>query len=62
MEESEREKGRKENMRCKVSSSLSLHVESKKMKNFVDFCGLMWIFPKLRLDKSLNNLILHFNN
>lgn len=55
MEESERERGRKENMRCKVSSFLSPHVESKLKKKSVDF-------SKLRLEKSLDNLIVCFNN
>lgn len=51
----EREKERKENTRCKVSSFLSPFVENKLKNESVDF-------PKLRLEKSLNNLIFCLNN
>lgn len=46
----EREKERKENTRCKSSSFLSPHVERKLKNESVDF-------PKLRLEKCLDNLI-----
>jgi len=55
LEESEREKERKENMRCKVSSSLILHMENKKMKKSVDF-------SKAKTGEIFEQLLLCFNN